>query len=181
MNEVWKRIDNYPEYEISTNGNVRSIDRILIDTMGRRYNKKGKLISLKCQTNKDGYKQMMVHIWSNKKEHNLIVSRLVAQTFIPNPNNLPQVNHIDENSLNNNVDNLEWCTCKYNVNYNNLVERRSKNKCRKIDVYDKDLNFLETLSSGIDVSLKYNVSRGMVSMCCNNKISFAKGYCFKFH
>lgn len=155
MKEIWKSIDEYPEYEVSNLGNIRSIDRDFIDSMGRHYHKKGQLIKLENQKDKIyGYNQIMVHIWSKKKEYRLIVARLVANAFIPNPNNFPQVNHKDENTSNNHVDNLEWCTCKYNINYKELVERRSKKKCCSIDVYDKNFNFLETIDSGVEASKK---------------------------
>ena len=79
--EIWKIIDDYPEYEVSTYGNIRSIDRIFIDSIGRKYYKKGQLLKLKHQT-KDGYTQIMVSLWSNKKYHRLLVHRLVAKAFI---------------------------------------------------------------------------------------------------
>ena len=181
MKEIWKTIEEYPEYEVSTLGNVRSKDRDYVDTRGRLYHKKGQLIKLEIQQRDDDYKQVMVHISSNKKSYRLIVARLVAKTFIPNPNNYPQVNHIDENSLNNNVNNLEWCDCKYNINYGTYLERRAKSKSRAIDVYDINNNFIETLSSGVGVSKKYNVSRGSVSSVCNGKRNSVKNYIFKFH
>lgn len=180
MEEVWKIIDEYPEYEVSTHGNVRSIDRDYVDAWGRHYHKKGRSMKLSYQT-RDGYVQVMVSICSNHKMHRLIVARLVAKAFIPNPNNLPQVNHKDENSLNNHVDNLEWCTCKYNAHYNGLVERRSKKKCRPVDVFDMDMNFIETLPSGVEASKKYSISRGVISECCNGHQLYAKQYHFKFH
>lgn len=179
--EIWKIINEYPEYEVSTYGNIRSIDRSFIDSMGRKYHKKGQLLKLNYQTDKDGYTQVMVSLWSNKKYHRLLVHRLVAKAFIPNPNNLPQINHKDEDSTNNYVDNLEWCTCKYNINYNDLIERRSKNKCRKIDVFDIENRFIETVASGIEASKKYKVSRGSISSCCNGNIPSVKKYIFRFH
>lgn len=179
--EEWKIIEEYPEYEVSNFGNVRSIDRYYVDSMGRKYHKKGQYIKLNIQKGDDGYEQVMAHIWSGRKEYRLIVSRLVAKAFIPNPNNCPQVNHKDENSLNNNVDNLEWCTCKYNIHYNNLIERRSKNNMKKVDVFDINNNFIETLDSVTDTSTKYNVSKGSVSNCCNEHIKSCKGFIFRFH
>lgn len=181
MCEVWKTIDDYPEYEVSNCGNVRSIDRDYVDSWGRHYHKKGQNIKLSVQKDKTSYKQVMVSVVSKGKRYRLIVSRLVAKAFIPNPGNLPQVNHKDENSLNNFVDNLEWCTCKYNINYSDLVERRSKKTSKPIDVYDKNLNYLETLPSGVEVSKKYNISRGLISSCCNGKMQFAKEYHLEFH
>lgn len=179
--EIWKTILDYPEYEVSNYGNIRSIDRKFVDSWGRTYHKKGQLIKLEIQITKTGYKQIMVHISSNKKSYRLIVARLVAKAFIPNPNNLPQVNHIDENSLNNRVDNLEWCTCVYNINYGDNIKRRSTTKKRKIDVFDINGNFIETMPSGKETSEKYRVSRGSVSSVCNGYRHSVKGMIFKFH
>lgn len=180
--EIWKTIEDFPEYEVSNFGNIRSIDRDFTDSLGRLYHKKGQLIKITYQKDKKSeYKQAMVHIWSNGKDYRLIVSRLVAKTFIPNPNNYPQINHKDENSLNNNVDNLEWCTCEYNIRYRDLIERRAKKKCRAIDVYDKELNFLETMPSGVEASKKYGVSKSSISQSCNGTSYFVKNYHFEFH
>jgi len=179
MNEEWKIIECYPEYEISTFGRVRSIDRVFENSLGRIYHKKGQILSLKKQT-QNGYTQVMVSIWSNKKMYRLIVARLVAKTFIPNPNNYDQVNHRDEDSTNNFIENLEWCDCKYNINYKDLILRRSKHRSRPIDVYDSNMNYIETVSSGVEASQKYNVSRALISGCCNNQRYFAKRFHFQF-
>ena len=181
MNEIWKTIEEFPEYEVSNCGNVRSKDREFYDSLNRHYFKKGQLLKLEQQICSYGYIQIMVGITSNKKMHRLIVARLVTKTFIPNPNNLPQVNHKDEDSTNNHVDNLEWCDCKYNINYKDLIKRRSEHKCRSVDVFDRNMNYIETLPSAIAASEKYNISRGSISSCCNNKITSVKNYCFKFH
>lgn len=179
--EEWRIIKDFPNYEVSNQGRVRSIDRELIDSWGRRYYKRGQILKLAIQKSKGNYDQVMVGISDGHKMHRLIVARLVATAFIDNPLNLPQVNHIDENSTNNCVDNLEWCTCQYNITYNNLANRRAIKKCMPIDVFDKDLNFIETLPSGVAVHDKYHVSRAMISECCNGVRKFAKGYHFQFH
>lgn len=181
MKEIWKTIDEYPEYEVSTYGNIRSVDRNIVDAWGRKYHLIGKPIKLETQKTNDNYKQIMVHISSNRKSYRLIVARLVAKAFIPNPNNYPQVNHKDEDSTNNHVENLEWCTGKYNINYGDYLQRRSKSKNRAIDVFDINYNFIETLPSGKAVSEKYEVSRGSVSNVCHGKRHSVKNYIFQFH
>lgn len=178
--EEWKTIELYPEYEVSSYGNIRSKNRTYIDSMGRKYDKIGQNLKLVTQTTKGNYNQIMVCLWSQHKMHRLIVARLVAQAFIPNPNNLPQVNHKDENSENNNVANLEWCTAAYNVNYNNLRERAAAKKCRCVAIYDIDGKFIEICNSGKEAAEKYCVSRGSISACCNGSRDSVKGYRFKF-
>lgn len=177
--EIWKTIKNFDWFEISNYGRVRSKDRIFTDSYNRTYYKKGQLLKLKEQK-RENYIQIMVAFMYKGKYYRKIVSRLVAEAFIPNPNNLPQVNHKDEDSTNNYFENLEWCTAKYNINYGNTIKRRAKKKCEPIDIFDKNYNFIETLQSGIEVSKKYKISRGYLSMACKNNI-LAKGYYFKKH
>lgn len=179
--EIWKTIDEYDWFEVSNYGNVRSKDRVIVDSRGRIYHKKGQLMKLNVQTGeRDHYSQVMVSISYKNKTYRLIVARLVAKAFVDNPDNLPQVNHIDENSLNNHADNLEWCTCKYNINYGGTIKRRSIAKRRPIDVYDSMHKFIETIDSGVAASEKYNIDKSCISICCKTGKS-AKGYYFQKH
>ena len=114
MIEEWRPVVGYEGlYEVSNTGIVRSVDRY-VKTCYEAYKlHKGKILS--PGKSKLGYLQ--VSLCNNGKIHQIKIHRLVAQAFLPNPDNLPEVNHRDENPGNNNVDNLEWCTRKYNVNY----------------------------------------------------------------
>ena len=107
--EIWKEIPGWEgEYQVSTEGRVRKLNR------------KSKRGILKGSTNSKGYEQVSI----NNKQY--LIHRLVAQAFIPNPNNLPYVNHKDENTSNNAVWNLEWCDQKYNMNYGTCLQKRSE-------------------------------------------------------
>ena len=114
MNEEWRPVVGYEGlYEVSSYGRVRSLDWFIVDSLGYKRLHKGKVLS--PAKDKNGYLKVNLHC---NGKHNIIrVHRLVAQAFIPNPDNLPQVNHKDENPSNDNVDNLEWCDQKYNINF----------------------------------------------------------------
>ena len=111
MKEEWSTIEEFPMYEVSTLGQVRShyTNKILKPT---RSNKQSK------------GKYRFVNLVKNHKMYRRSIHRLVAIAFIPNPNNYPMINHKDENPSNNCIDNLEWCTAKYNANYGTGVERQ---------------------------------------------------------
>ena len=116
MKEIWKPIKGYEgRYEISNFGNVYSIRRKILLTQTPSYQ------------DIRGYNQ--VCLFKDNKKHTKLVHRLVAEEFLPNPNNLPQINHKDGNKFNNNVINLEWCDASYNTKHaydNNLNDIRNK-------------------------------------------------------
>lgn len=113
MEEIWKDIPGYEGYyQVSTFGNVRSLDRIVKGRWGKRL-QHGSM--MKLSEDFDGY--LGVGLTKDGKQRGYRVNRLVAMTFIPNPDNLPIVHHKDNNTKNNRVDNLEWATVQYNTQH----------------------------------------------------------------
>ena len=129
--EIWKDIQGYENsYQVSNLGNVRD----------KRRNK-----LIKTFKNNKGY--LRVGLYSNSKEKKYLIHRLVAIAFVPNPNNYPHVNHKDENPLNDNADNLEWCTHEYNMNYGTCRKRATSKTSKKVYQYDLNRNLIKVWDS----------------------------------
>ena len=112
IEKIWKLIIGYENlYKINNYGEVLSL----------RSNK-----ILKPNNNGIGY--FIIQLCKNGKRKNYLIHRLVAEHFLDNPNNLPEVNHKDEDKSNNFVNNLEWCKHKYNMNYKQLQKRQQISK-----------------------------------------------------
>ena len=110
--EFWRALPGVPGVEVSTLGKIRTLDRLISSETMTRFTK-GRV--LKQRDNGKGYLQVNISI--DEKQVTKKVHRLVAQTFIKNPDNLPEINHKDSDPTNNNVSNLEWCSHSYNQNY----------------------------------------------------------------
>lgn len=121
--EVWKDIEGFEGlYQVSNLGRIKSLPRTVRAPRGCFRQVRERI--LKYQVTGAGY--ALVHLCKPNVQQMVLVHRLVAQAFIPNPLGLKLVNHKDENPLNCSVDNLEWCTHKYNLNYGTCRERMSK-------------------------------------------------------
>ena len=161
IKEIWKDKKDYEgHYQVSNFGRVKSI-------------KFGKERILKPVTNSSGY--LLVELYKNNIKKKYSVHRLVAEAFIPNPYNLPQVNHKDENKLNNNVDNLEWCTNEYNINYGTRTERYSK----PVLQYTLDGEFVREWPSARECG-RNGFNQGSVSACCRGELKKHKGFIWKY-
>ena len=156
--EEWKNIDGLNgEYQISNKGNIKHNNRIL-----------------KSHKDRDGY--LIINIYYDKRFNSFKIHRLVAKTFIPNPNNLPQVNHIDCNKQNNNVENLEWCTLQDNISHavrNKLLKNRDYSKrYKKVNQYDLNGNLIKTWNSIKEAGNELGICTSTITKVCKKKPYF---------
>ena len=146
--EEWRQVKGYEGlYEVSNLGRVRSLDRYQERVCpGKRpffQHYKGKI--MKQSKNNMGYFTIQLQI--HKKVGRFLVSRLVAESFVPNPNKLPIVNHKDQNPANNIADNLEWCTIRYNIMYKDAAIKRGMATGKRIEQRDMNNIFVATFYS----------------------------------
>lgn len=194
MEEVWKDIKGYEGlYQVSTFGRVKSLSRIVNDSIGRTIHKEGRILSSRISS-QTGYP--VINLLKDGLHKTLNVHRLVAEAFIPNPNNYPCINHKDESRDNNHVDNLEWCTYGYNNTYGTAVERRNKSlsdyysthtvighdsPATPVIQYSLKGEFIreyKSINEAERVSGLKNSSG--ISACCNGKLKTAYGFVWRF-
>ena len=124
-------------------------------------------------------KDYIVQLSKNNKVKNFSVHRLVAEAFIPNPNNFPQVNHKDEDKSNNRVSNLEWMTLKRNINYGTRNKRMALTKGKNVKAFDDDGNFIMWFCSMAVAEKITGINQGDISRCTLGKTEHAGGYVWK--
>jgi hypothetical protein len=170
--EIFREISGYEGlYAVSNYGNVKSL-------------KFGKEKILKPRADGDGY--LYVTFCKNGKMKHHKVHRLVASAFIENPDNLPQVNHKDENPSNNNADNLEWCTQEYNHNYGTRNQRVAEALSIPVDILTKDGEFIRQFPSCMEAErwLRINgfpnANHSHINQCCKGKRSTAYGFKWRY-
>ena len=162
MKEIWKDCKGYEgKYQVSNLGRVWSIG-------SQKY--------LKGSYDKDGYIRVNLTAKNGKVKREYI-HRLVAKAFIPNPNNYPQVNHKDENKQNNCVDNLEWCTAKYNSNHGTRNKRVSKANSIPVYCFELDKTFYGTREAERELGINHS----SISKACKGKLKRAGGYLWEYY
>lgn len=166
IKEIWRTAIYKGEiyeglYKVSNLGRIMSLN----------YRNTGKAELLKPVTDKDGY--LKVSLSKNRKEKTCKVHRLVAETFIPNPDNLSEVNHKDEDKKNNSIENLEWCTREYNNNFGTHIEKISK-KVLQLSLSGELIREWESAAE----CERNGFSRSAVCQCCRGKIKTHKGFKF---
>lgn len=166
--EIWKPIKGYEGlYEISNWGRVKSLN----------YRRSGKLGLLKPKVDKDGY--LVVCFCKDGKRKYFFVHRLVAEVFLENPDNLPCVNHKDENKTNNSVDNLEWCTHEYNINYGSHNERKAKTQSKPVLQFTLSGDLIREWVSMAECT-RNGFRQSAVCRCCRGELKTHKGYIWRY-
>lgn len=165
--EIWKPIEKYPDYMVSNQGRVKSL-------------KNGKEKVLKCCKYKDEY--LSINLCKNGKQKLHKIHRLVAEAFIPNPDNKPCIDHINTIKNDNRVDNLRWVTNKENSN-NPLTINKWKIKIGKLHhnhkpilQFDKNMNFIKRWDCAMDVQRKLGFNQSNISSCCREERKTSNGY-----
>ena len=165
--ETWKAIAGYEGlYEVSDQGRVKSL-------------KFGKEKILKPHKNTVGY--LGVDLRKDGHGKYLLVHRLVAEAFIPNPNNLKTVNHKDEVKTNNVASNLEWMSLKDNLNYGTHNKRSAEKRSKPVLMFDnKTGKLMKTFPSTMEAWRVTGIANSSISACCLGKLKSAGGYIWKY-
>lgn len=163
MEEIWKSIKDYEDYEISNLGRIKSYK-----------NNKERL--LKPRKDKDGYMKIDLCKDNKKKTHKL--HRLVAQAFLANPENKPEVNHKDEDKTNNCASNLQWVTSRENANYGTRNERVANANSIPVVQLDLQGNYINVHQSATQVERELGFYNTHIIKCCKGKLDSA--YKFKW-
>lgn len=187
IKEEWKDIEGFEGlYQVSNLGRIKSLDRYVNDNGGIRL-KKGKI--MKPKQYKCGYIDIQL---SNGRVKHFLIHRLVAEAFIPNPDNLPQVNHKNECKWDNAVWNLEWCTRKYNQNYGkrnvkaSISMTNNPKKSKPVLQYTLDGQFVDEYPSVAEANRQTGVYSSNIHCCCKGRdyggyiIKQAGGYIWKY-
>ena len=162
--ETWKNIEGFEGlYEVSNLGRVKSVERI--DSNNHPVKER----ILKPGKKKEGY--LFVILCKDGKHKWYSVHRLVSNAFIPNPNNLPEVNHINEIKTDNRVSNLEWMTSKDNVRYSKAVA---------VNQFTLDGRFIRTWDCMNEIHIKLGFDCGSICKCCQGKSKSAYKYIWKY-
>lgn len=173
MNEEWKDIDGYPGYKVSTYGRVMSYHHWREPTVLRMRHR--------------GHGYLGVRLYdANGGSSNLAIHRLVAEAFIPNPDNLPEVNHINEDKHDNSVQNLEWISHIENCRYGTSRDRRSKkmknhpNISKVVLQLDMSGNVIGEFPSVAEAARTTNANRTKIICCCNGTRKTSGGFKWRY-
>lgn len=176
MNEVWKDISGYDGlYQVSSFGRFRSLDTILKMKNGIDRFHEGHVIQPYVAN--DGY--LMINLTKDSVRRSYKAHRIVAEAFIANPFKRPFVNHKNENKQDNRVENLEWCTNKYNIRYGTTQKKRIEKIGWKVRQFSADGTYIQTFISMRAASRILKIPMNGIYDNCNGKTKSYKGFIFQ--
>jgi hypothetical protein len=177
--EIWKPVVGWEDsYMVSNLGRVKSLDRYVPHRNDGYFQFiKGKI--RKTKFNNGGYE--MITLKKNGKEKTCLVHRLVAEAFLPNSDNLPEVNHKDEDVKNNTLENLEWCDRIYNLHYGTAMQRRSEKIITPVIQFTLDGELIRKWDSMKDVENALGINRGNVSNACSGRCKSVGGSKWEYY
>ena len=178
--EIWKDVVGFEDsYEVSSFGRVRGKERVIYKNDGTHQTFKSKILTPYSNNKRNGY--CYVYLRVKGKKYPKFVHRLVAEAFLPNTKDLPQINHKDENTTNNRLENLEWCDAKYNNNYGSKsIKYKECAPKAPVSQYTKDGIFMADYPSQREAERKTGISCRNISSCCCGKARTAGGFIWKF-
>ena len=184
--EIWKDIEGYEGlYKVSNMGNVKSLN----------YRRTGKEGILKALKNRGGY--LYVNLYKDGICKRCTIHRLVAIAFISNPDNLPEVNHKDENKSNNVISNLEWCSSSYNLSYNDRakkvgkkvaeklrgrkqseehIKKRAEKRSKPVIAIAKRTGLIVEFASAHEAEIETGIAHSSIIKCCKCKLNSCGGF-----
>lgn len=159
---MWKRIKQYPNYMVNERGDVFSLNcnKILTPSASRGY--------------------FHVVLMRNGVRHNFSVHRLVAAAFVDNPDGLPCVNHKDENKLNNNASNLEWCSYRYNNTYRQRHLKAGEKLRKAVSQFDGDGNLVGSYESTRAAAKATGVREQWIARAARGERKTCKGFIWRW-
>ena len=195
MEEFWKDIKGFEGlYQVSNLGRVKSLERDVICKDGRVLHYAEKILKLIRMPRR----YLIVYLYKNGTQKLFQVHRLVAEAFLPNPNNLPQVNHKNEKPWHNYIhinedgtvdpekSDLEWCTAKYNINYGTRTHRMAitqlnrKDRSKAVLQFSLSGVFIKEYLSAHEAHRQTGVNRGNITSCCMGVYKTAGGYIWRY-
>lgn len=193
MKEIWKDIEDFPNYQVSNFGRIKSKERTVILENGRTKVVKSKILKPCLRTLGKNGNYYRITLYNNKNPKTINIHRIVAKSFVENPKNYNIINHIDGNKFNNRADNLEWCTQQHNVkesyrlglqgpnNRHSFPKGMKPHNITRVSQYDLNGNFIKTYDSVLEATLVFVDKRtSNISLCLNGKTKTAYGYIWKY-